>query len=55
MLYGPDQAAEGQRSPGVEFGKRKRLEEEKEEALVKKRHTSGSEECDEVGKRAGAR
>uniref|UniRef100_H3CHR7 Transcription factor E2F7 n=1 Tax=Tetraodon nigroviridis TaxID=99883 RepID=H3CHR7_TETNG len=40
MLYGPDQAAEGQRSPGVEF------------ALVKKRHMSGSEECDEVGKRA---
>lgn len=46
MLYGPDQLAEGQRSPGVECRKRKRLEEE--EARVKKRHISGLEEHDKV-------
>lgn len=51
MLYGPDQLAEGQRSPGVECGKRKRLEkEEEEEARVKKRHISGLEERDKVRK-----
>lgn len=48
MLYGPDQAPEGQRSPGVECGKRKRQEEEEEEELVKKSHISGLEERDMV-------
>lgn len=50
MLYGPDQVAEGQRSPGVEGGKRKRLQEEEEVVLVKKRPIAGLEERDKVRK-----
>lgn len=46
MLYRHDQAAEGQRPPSVDAGKRKRVEEE--EALVSKRHPSGAKECDMV-------
>ncbi|XP_011611471.2 transcription factor E2F7 [Takifugu rubripes] len=44
MLYRQDRAAEGQRSPSVDCGKRKRADEE--EALVSKRHPSGAKECD---------
>lgn len=46
MLYRHDQAAEGQRSPSMDCGKRKRVDEE--EALVSKRHPSGAKECDMV-------
>lgn len=46
MLYRHDQAAEGQRSPSVDCGKRKRVDEE--EAPVSKRHPSGAKECDMV-------
>lgn len=46
MLYRHDQAAEGQGSPGLDCGKRKRVEEE--EAPVSKRHPSGAKECDMV-------
>lgn len=46
MLYRRDQAAEGQGSPGVDCGKRKRVDEE--EALVIKRLPCGAKECDMV-------
>lgn len=52
MLYRSEQGAEGQRSPRLkceEGRKRKREEREEEEtAAVRKKGTSGLEECDEV-------